>query len=194
MPTFDVVSEVDMQEVRNAVDQAHREISTRFDFKGTGSSIELKDKEIELDTESEERLKALTQVLEEKLVKRQVSLKALDYGKVEEASKGAVRQTVTPQRRHLDRQGASEIGKFIKGLGLKGVQHQIQGDQLRVTGKKRDDLQSAIAAMKDHDFGVPLAVHELPRLRRAGRDRPRRPQGGAVRNARRRPACGSRWS
>ena len=106
MPTFDVVSELDMQEVRNAVDQAAREISTRYDFKNTGSSIELKDKEIELNTESDARLAALTQVLEEKMVKRQVSLKALGYGKIEEASKGAVRQTVTPQRRDLHRQGA----------------------------------------------------------------------------------------
>ena len=95
MPTFDVVSELDMQEVRNAVDQAAREVSTRFDFKGTDSTVELKEKTIELATESESRLTALTQVLEEKLVKRQVSLKALSYGKVEEASKGTVRQTVT---------------------------------------------------------------------------------------------------
>ena len=96
MPTFDVVSEVDFQEVRNAVDQASREIATRFDFKGTNSSIELKEKTIELHTESDQRLKALTQVLEEKLVKRKVSLKALDYGKVEEASKGRARQTRSP--------------------------------------------------------------------------------------------------
>ena len=95
MPTFDVVSELDMQEVRNAVDQASREISTRFDFKNTGSSIELKEKEIDLHTESEPRLAALKQVLEEKLVKRQVSLKALDRGPVEEATKGTVRQTVS---------------------------------------------------------------------------------------------------
>src|ERR687883_490375 len=95
MPTFDVVSEVDMQEVRNAVDQASREVSTRYDFKGTDSSIELKEKTIELHTESDQRLKALTQVLEEKLVKRKVSLKALGYGKVEEAAKGTVRQVAT---------------------------------------------------------------------------------------------------
>jgi uncharacterized protein YajQ (UPF0234 family) len=155
MPTFDVVSELDLQEVRNAVDQASREISTRFDFKNTGSSIELKEKEIELATESEGRLTALTQVLEEKLVKRQVSLKALGYGKVEEASKGTVRQTVTLNV-GISTDKAKEIGKFIKELGLKGVSHQIQGDQLRVSGKKRDDLQAAIAAMKEHDFAVPL--------------------------------------
>ena len=95
MPSFDVVSEIDMQELRNAVDQASREISSRFDFKGTDSSIELTEKTIVLNTESEQRLQALTQVLEEKLVKRKVSLKCLDYGKVEEASKGRARQTVT---------------------------------------------------------------------------------------------------
>ena len=157
MPTFDVVSELDMQEVRNAVFPRSREISTRFDFKNTGSSIELKEKEkeIELATESEARLTALTQVLEEKMVKRQVSLKALGYGKIEDASKGAVRQTVSLNV-GISTDKAKEIGKFIKDLGLKGVSHQIQGDQLRVSGKKRDDLQSAIAAMKDHDFAVPL--------------------------------------
>jgi uncharacterized protein YajQ (UPF0234 family) len=155
MPSFDVVSELDMQEVRNAVDQAQREIATRFDFKNTGSSIELTPKTIELETESEPRLEALHQVLEEKLVRRKVSLKALEYGKIEEASKGAVRQTVTLNV-GISNDKAREIGKFVKELGLKGVQHQVQGDQLRVTGKKRDDLQAAIAAMREHDFGVPL--------------------------------------
>jgi cyclic-di-GMP-binding protein len=155
MPTFDVVSELDMQEVRNAVDQAQREVSTRFDFKDTGSSIELKDKTIELATESESRLQALTQVLEEKLVRRKVSLKALDYGKVEEATRGTVRQTVT-LRMGISSDKAREIGKFVKELNLKGVQHQVQGDQLRVSGKKRDDLQAAIAAMREHDFALPL--------------------------------------
>jgi uncharacterized protein YajQ (UPF0234 family) len=155
MPTFDVVSELDMQEVRNAVDQAAREVSTRFDFKGTDSTIELKESTIELATESESRLTALTQVLEEKLVKRQVSLKAVSYGKIEEASKGTVRQTVTLNS-GISTEKGKEIGKFLKELGLKGVSHQIQGDQLRITGKKRDDLQSAIQAMKEHDFGVPL--------------------------------------
>ena len=155
MPSFDVVSELDMQEVRNAVDQAQREIATRFDFKNTGSSIELTPKTIDLETESEPRLEALHQVLEEKLVRRKVSLKALEYGKIEEASKGAVRQTVALNV-GISSDKAREIGKFVKELGLKGVQHQVQGDQLRVTGKKRDDLQAAIAAMREHDFGVPL--------------------------------------
>ena len=155
MPTFDVVSEVDMQEIRNAVDQAGREISTRYDFKGTDSSVELTEKTIELHSESDQRLKALVQVLEEKLVKRKVSLKALAYGKIEEATKGTVNQTVTLNV-GISQDKAKEIGKFIKELGLKGVSHQIQGDQLRVSGKKRDDLQSAIEAMRGHDFEIPL--------------------------------------
>lgn len=155
MPSFDVVSEVDMQEVRNAVDQAAREIATRYDFKGTDSSVELKEHEIALHTESEARLQALTQVLEEKLVRRKVSLKALAYGKMEEAAKGTVRQAVTLAVGISDEK-ARAIGKFVKELGLKGVQHQVQGDQLRVSGKKRDDLQTVISALKEQDFGIPL--------------------------------------
>ena len=155
MPSFDVVSEVDTQEVRNAVDQANRELSTRFDFKGTDTTVEFKDSSIEVESASEERLKAATQVLEEKLVRRKVSLKALDYGKVEEASRGRARQTASLQV-GINDEKAKEIGKYIKGLGLKGVQHQVQGTQLRVTGKKRDDLQSAIQSLREHDFGVPL--------------------------------------
>jgi uncharacterized protein YajQ (UPF0234 family) len=155
MPTFDVVSEVDHQEVRNAVDQAHREVSTRFDFKDTGSTIELKGNEIELHSSTPDRLRALVTVLEEKLVKRQVSLKALAYGKVEEASKGAARQTVTLNVGVSDEK-ARAINRFIKDLKLKGVSSQYQGDQVRVSGKKRDDLQAAIAALRDEDFGIPL--------------------------------------
>ena len=155
MASFDVVSEVDMQEVRNAVDQASREIGTRFDFKDTGSSIELTEKSIELHTESEDRLRALKQVLEEKLVRRKVSLKALDYQKMEEAAKGTVRQTVNLTVGISDEK-ARAIGKFVKGMGLKGIQHQVQGSQLRVSGKKRDDLQTVIAKLKEQDFGIPL--------------------------------------
>ena len=155
MASFDVVSEVDVQEVRNAIDQAQRELATRFDFKGTDSTLEFKDNSIQLESASEERLKAAAQVLEEKMVRRKVSLKALDYGKIEEASKGRARQTVSMQVGISDEK-AREIGKYIKGLGLKGVQHQVQADQLRVTGKKRDDLQKAIASLREHDFGVPL--------------------------------------
>lgn len=155
MPSFDVVSEVDLQEVRNAVDQARRELSTRFDFKGTESVVDLKDNAIQLESASEERLKAVAQVLEEKLVRRKVSLKVLDYGKIEEASHSRARQAVSLHV-GINDEKAREIGKFIKGLGLKGVQHQVQGDQLRVTGKKRDDLQAAIQKLRENDFGVPL--------------------------------------
>ena len=160
MPTFDIVSEVDQQEVRNAVDQTAREIATRFDFMGTESSIELKDTSIELASASDDRLKALVQVLEEKLVRRKVSLKAISYGNVEEAAKGSVRQTATLNV-GLSDEKAREIGKFIKGLGLKGLQHQVQGQQLRVSGKKRDDLQAAIAALREKDFGVPLQFNNF---------------------------------
>lgn len=155
MPTFDVVSEVDHQEVRNAVDQAARELSQRYDFKGTDSTVELTDEAIELRSVSEDRLTAVRQVLEEKLVKRKVSLKVLDYGRVEEAAGGRVRQAAALNA-GISSDKAKELNKFIKGLGLKGVQSQTQGDQLRVSGKKRDDLQAAITAMKEADFGIPL--------------------------------------
>jgi len=155
MPSFDVVSEVDLQEVRNAVDQVSREVTTRYDFKNTNSSIELSGHEIKLHATTEDRLAALRVVLEEKLVRRKVSLKAVDYGKVEEASGGTARQLVTLNA-SISSDKARELNRFIKDLGLKGVQSQAQGDQLRVTGKKRDDLQSAIAALREGDFGVPL--------------------------------------
>ena len=155
MPSFDISSEVDAQEVRNAVDQAQREISNRFDFKNTDSSIELGTNEITLRTVSNDRLNALRQVLEEKLVKRSVSLKALDYGTVEDAAGGTVRQVVTLIA-GINADRARDVNKFIKGLGLKGIQSQTQGEQVRVIGKKRDDLQAVITACKEHDFGIPL--------------------------------------
>ena len=149
-----------MQEVRNAVDQASREVSTRFDFKDTGSSIELSGSELNLHSSTEDRLRALVQVVEEKLVKRQVSLKALDRGKVEEASKGTVRQTIS-LKAGIDSDNARKINKFLKELSLKGVSSQTQGDSVRVSGKKRDDLQEAIAAMKAEDFGIPLQFNNF---------------------------------
>ena len=155
MPTFDVVSEVDLQEVRNAVDQARREVATRFDFKNTGSSVELGDGEITLNSATEDRLRALVQVLEEKLVRRSVPLKALSYGRVEDAAKGTVRQVVTINAGISDPK-AREINRFIKDRATKGVSSQTQGDQVRVSGKKRDDLQAVIAALREHDFGIPL--------------------------------------
>ena len=156
MPSFDVVSEFDVQEVRNAVDQAAREATTRFDFKGTDSSVELQGEEaIVLRSGTEDRLHALRTVLEEKLVKRQVSLKVLDPGKVEEASGGSARQTIA-LRAGISSEKAKELNKFIKGLGVKGIQSQTQGEQLRVIGKSRDSLQEVIAALREGDFGVPL--------------------------------------
>ncbi len=155
MPTFDVVSQVDMQEVKNAVDQASREVTTRFDFKNTDSGIELSGNEVLLRSATEDRLLALVQVLEEKLVRRKVSLKALDHGKVEEAAKGTVRQTIT-LKAGITSDDARAINRFIKDNAAKGVSSQTQGDQIRVTGKKRDDLQNVIAALREHDFGFPL--------------------------------------
>ena len=155
MPSFDVVSEIDQQEIRNAVDQVAREVATRYDFKGTETTIDLSATEIKLHSSSEERLTALRQVLEEKLVKRKVSLKSLDYQKVEEASGATARQLVKLVA-GISKEKATELNKFIKALGLKGVQSQVQGEQLRVTGKKRDDLQAVIAALRADDFGIPL--------------------------------------
>jgi uncharacterized protein YajQ (UPF0234 family) len=155
MPTFDIVSVVDMQEVRNAVDQANREAATRFDFKNTDSAIELGDKELVLRSSTEDRLRALHQVLHEKLVRRQVSLKAFEAGKIEEAQKGTARQRVAI-RAGISSDHAKRLNKFIKDLGLKGISSQTQGDQVRVSGKKRDDLQEVIAKCKAEDFGIPL--------------------------------------
>jgi len=155
VPSFDVTSEVDLQEVRNAVDQAGREVATRFDFKNTGATVELKGHEILLNAPTEDRRRALVQVLEEKLVRRQVSLKAVSYGKIEEASHGALRQTATLNA-GISSDHAKKINKIIKDLAIKGIQSQTQGDQVRVTGKKRDDLQAVIAALKEKDLEIPL--------------------------------------
>jgi uncharacterized protein YajQ (UPF0234 family) len=155
MPSFDVVSEVDEQEVRNAVDQASREITTRYDFKNTQSSIVLEGSSITMASVSEDRLNALRQVLEEKLVKRKVSLKGIEHGKVEDAAGGTVRQ-VSTLAAGISSDKARELNKHIKGLGMKGVQSQTQGEELRVTSKKRDQLQDVIAALKEADFGIPL--------------------------------------
>ncbi|WP_420610957.1 YajQ family cyclic di-GMP-binding protein [Candidatus Poriferisodalis sp.] len=155
MASFDVVSKVDMQEIRNAVDQASREIANRYDFRNTGSAVELGEGVINMRSSTEDRLTAMRQVLEEKLVRRQVSLKAVQYGNVEEAAGGSVRQAAALQA-GISSDRARELNKFIKGLSIKGVQSQTQGDQLRVNSKKRDDLQTVIAELKEGDFDVPL--------------------------------------
>jgi uncharacterized protein YajQ (UPF0234 family) len=155
MPTFAVVSEVDLQEVRNAVDQASREVTTRFDFKDTNSRVELGDGTITLASITEDRLTALRQVLEEKLVKRKISLKAIEFGNVEVASGSTVRQVATLSA-GINSDKSRDINKFLKALGIKGLQTQTQGEQIRVTHKKRDALQEAMAALKEEDFGIPL--------------------------------------
>jgi len=155
MPSFDVVSEVDRQEVRNAVDQAGREIANRFDFKNTNSSIELNDLVITMQTVSEDRLNALRTVLEEKLVKRGVSLRGVDYGDVQEATHDTVRQVATIKV-GISSDKAKEINKLIKSDGPKGVQSQTQGDTVRVSSKKRDHLQDVMAMLKAADLGIPL--------------------------------------
>ena len=155
MPSFDIVSEVDRQELKNAVDQAQRELANRFDFKNTDSSIEQKELVLTLRTASEDRLRALKLLLEEKLVKRQVSLRGLDWGKIEQASGESVRQIVTVNV-GINSDKAREINKLIKEKGPKGVSSQTQGEQIRVTGKKRDDLQETMALLKSSDLEVPL--------------------------------------
>src|SRR5580658_7186310 len=155
MPTFDIVSELDLQEVRNAVDQANREAGTRFDFKNTNPVIEFSDKELRLSASTEDRLRALYQLLEEKLVKRSVSLKSLDPGKVEEASQGAARQKVV-LKAGISQDVGKQINKLVKDMGVKSLSSSIQGDQVRISGKQRDDLQNAIAKLKEADISVPL--------------------------------------
>jgi len=152
--SFDVVSEVDLHEVKNAFDQANREILTRFDFKNTGTDLSLDDDLIEVRSSTENRLKAAVEVLKEKLIRRQIPLKALSEGPVLPAAKGTHKQALHINR-GISEEKAREIVKVIKGSGLK-VQAQIQGEQVRISGKKKDDLQAAIKSLKDHDFDIPL--------------------------------------
>ena len=155
MPSFDVVFEVDRQELRNAIDQAQRELANRYDFKDTNSEIEQKDLVLTLRTSSEDRLRALKVLLEERFVKRNISLKSLDWGKIEQATGESVRQIVTIKV-GVPADKAREINKLIKDKGPKGVGGQTQGDQLRITGKKRDDLQETIAMLRAANLDLPL--------------------------------------
>jgi uncharacterized protein YajQ (UPF0234 family) len=152
--SFDIVSQVSMPEVANAVGQARREIAQRFDFKDTGTSLSQDDKIIEVRSSTEDRLKAAVEVLKERAVRREVSLKALHFGPIQPAAKGTVRQTIDVNVGISDEK-ARELVKFIKGLKVK-VQSQVQGDQVRVTGKAKDDLQQVIRAVKEQDFGLAL--------------------------------------
>ena len=155
MPSFDVVSEVDRQELKNAIDQAQREVGQRYDFKNTDSSIEQKELVITLRTASEDRLRALRTVLEERLVKRGVSLRGLEWGKIEQAAGESVRQVVTVKV-GITSEKAKEINKLVKERAPKGVSTQTQGEIVRVSGKKRDDLQATIALLKGASIGIPL--------------------------------------
>ncbi|HET7903963.1 MAG TPA: YajQ family cyclic di-GMP-binding protein [Candidatus Eisenbacteria bacterium] len=152
--SFDVVSDVNLMEVSNAVQQAVKEIKQRFDFKGSVSDITLEKETLTLTSDDETKLKAVVDILQTKLVKRGVSLKALEYGAVQPAAKGSVRQVVTIKK-GISTEKAKEIVKFIKGSGVR-VQATIQEDQVRVSGKKRDDLQAIIQLLKGRDFGIDL--------------------------------------
>lgn len=152
--SFDVVSQVDMAEVANAVDQASREIRTRFDFKDTGTSVSHDEDLVELRSSSEARLKAAVEVFKDKLVGRKVSLKAIHEGPVLPAAKATYKQTLNINR-GISQEKAREINKAVKDLRLK-VQVAVQGEQLRVSANKKDDLQAVIGALKEKDFGIPL--------------------------------------
>ena len=152
--SFDVVSTVDLQEVKNAIGQAMKEITTRFDLKGTGSNIELQAEQVVLTSNDEFKLKAVRDVLEGRLVKRGVPLKALTFGTAEKALGGTARQAITMQK-GIPSEKAREIVKIIKGSKLK-VQAAIQADQVRVSGKSKDDLQTVMQLLKNTDLGIDM--------------------------------------
>ena len=156
--SFDVVSEVDLQEVRNAVDQASREISQRFDFKNTGSAVELTEQgdkpTIVIRSNTDQKVKDCVKVLEEKMVTRKIAIKALQAGNIEPAAGGTSRQTLTINQ-GISTEKAKEIVKFVKDMKNK-AQASVQGDQVRVSAKSRDTLQEIIEALKGQDFGIPL--------------------------------------
>jgi hypothetical protein len=152
--SFDVVSTVDLQEVKNAIGQAMKEITTRFDLKGTNSNVELVGEEIIITSGDESKMKAVRDVLEGRLVKRAVPLKAMTFGDVQKALAGTARQTVTMQQ-GIPTEKAREIVKIIKGTKLK-VQASIQADQVRVSGKSKDDLQTVMQLLRSTDLGIDM--------------------------------------
>ena len=154
MPSFDIVSKVDMQEIDNAVNQTVKEIGQRYDFKGSKSEVTLEKETIKVLADDDFKLKAVIDILQSKFIKRNISPKALQYGKVEQASGGMVRQLITLQV-GISKEKAKEIGAVIKETKLK-VQSQIQDDQVRVTGKNIDDLQEVIALLKAKDLGIEM--------------------------------------
>ena len=153
MPSFDVVSDFDAHEASNAVDQANREVNTRFDFKGTGSKFELEEQVVSLTTQSDFQLKQMADILQQKLVKRGIDIGCLDLQEPEFSGNEARQKII--MRRGIDIDRARKLVKQIKAAKLK-VQTAIQGDKLRVTGKKRDDLQAVIGMLKEADIGLPL--------------------------------------
>ncbi|HTY41549.1 MAG TPA: YajQ family cyclic di-GMP-binding protein [Thermoanaerobaculia bacterium] len=154
--SFDVVSKVDLQEVLNAVQQASKEIATRFDFRGSKSKIEWNEKELQLTltSDDEHKLKSVVDILETRLVKRGIAVKSLDFQKIEPAANTTVRQLVKIQQ-GISSEKAKDIVKAIKDQKLK-VQASIQADQVRVAGRAKDDLQAVMALLRGRDFGVPL--------------------------------------
>lgn len=153
--SFDIVSEVDLMELQNAVQQAIKEIGSRFDFKGTACEIRQEGKDVVvLVGDNETKLKSVRDVLDSKLAKRGISLKSIEEGKLEPAAKATLRQTLT-FKSGLESEMAKDVAKFIKGLGLK-VQPTIQGDKVRVAGKKKDELQAVMNAVRAHEW--PRAV------------------------------------
>lgn len=152
--SFDIVSKTDYAEVTNALNQTAKEVSQRFDFKGSGAAVELQGKDLVLTAEDDTKLRNMNDILQSKLVKRGVSLKALDYQKVEPAAGGTVRQLVKIQQ-GIPTDKAKEVVKFIKD-GKFRVQASIQGETVRVSGKDRDTLQNVIAALKAKDFGIDM--------------------------------------
>jgi uncharacterized protein YajQ (UPF0234 family) len=154
MPSFDIVSKVEMNEVDNAVNQTVKEISQRYDFKGSKCEVTLDNVAIRILADDDFRLKAILDILQSKFIKRGLSLKALQYGKAESASGGMVRQIITIQQ-GISKEKGKEVNNFIKEFKLK-VQSQIQDDQVRVTGKNIDDLQEVIRLLKTKELGIEM--------------------------------------
>jgi uncharacterized protein YajQ (UPF0234 family) len=152
--SFDIVSEVDRAEINNAINQTMKEVGQRFDFKGSAARVTLEDKELVLTAEDETRLRNMNDIFQQKLVRRGVPLKALEYGKAEPAAGGTLRQRVQIQQ-GIPQDKAKEIVRFIKDTKAK-VQAAIQGDVVRITGKDRDTLQDVIAQLKAKDFGIDM--------------------------------------
>ena len=205
--SFDIVSKLDQQEIDNAINQTQREVSQRFDFKNTGATIERSGEHaVEISANADDRATAVLDVFKDKLIKRNQSLKIVDAGDPRQSGKES-KISVT-LKEGITTEDAKKVGKLIRDEGPKGVKVQVQGDELRVSSKKRDDLQSVIALVKEQDYEFAGAVHELPLTpgydgrRLAAREGgpphpatpawPARPRGSPLRQAVRRPQTGRR--